>query len=55
MLKPKFLKIRSNEQGATILEYSMVLVGVALVCYLALSVIGTETRDSFDPVTSVLP
>ena len=38
-----------NEDGATAVEYAVMLALVIAVCFVVIAAIGTTTRDLFDP------
>jgi pilus assembly protein Flp/PilA len=43
-----------NEEGATMVEYGLMLALIAVVCLIAVGVVGTETDLTFDAVGTSL-
>ncbi|MGB9587201.1 MAG: Flp family type IVb pilin [Armatimonadota bacterium] len=39
-----------DEEGATMVEYALMLALIAVVCILAVTLIGTSARDKFNQV-----
>lgn len=39
-----------DEEGATMVEYALMLALIAVVCILAVTLIGTSARDKFNEV-----
>ena len=37
-----------DEEGATMVEYALMLALIAIVCIVAVTAIGTSARDTFD-------
>lgn len=42
-----FHRLLRDERGATMVEYALMLVLIALVCFLAVQVLGTSTSTGF--------
>jgi pilus assembly protein Flp/PilA len=51
-LLKKFVK---EEEGATMVEYGLMVGLIAVVCILAVTTLGTTIRDLFTDVTEALP
>ncbi len=45
----------SSEKGASMLEYSLLAVLIAVVCIAAVTLIGSDTSVAFSRVASVFP
>src|SRR5690606_526153 len=45
---------RRPERGAALVEYSMLLVLIALICWAAVAAVGRETSDEFEAVATTL-
>lgn len=43
-----------SEDGPTAVEYAIMLALIIVVCIATIGVLGTNTRDSFNPVVNVL-
>lgn len=41
-------RMRSDERGASLVEYALLVALIALVCFVAVVFLGTETSESFD-------
>lgn len=39
----------ANEDGATAVEYAVMLALIIVVCFVVISAIGTTTKELFDP------
>lgn len=48
-----FRDIFWQEDGATAVEYAVMLALVIAVCFVVIAAIGTTTRDLFDPNSSI--
>ncbi len=48
-------KLLSNKKGQGLVEYGLIIAGVALICAAAVSVFGHKTSDLIAAVASVLP
>lgn len=44
-----------RRQGQALVEYAMLLAGIALVCVVAVAVLGAKTADVFAVVAAVIP
>ncbi len=42
----------SNERGAALVEYALLLALIAVVCIVALQVLGTQAADKFSTIGS---
>jgi Flp pilus assembly pilin Flp len=49
------LKSRRQKRGAALVEYGLIVAGVALVCVVAVSIFGHKTGQLFAAAGSVLP
>jgi pilus assembly protein Flp/PilA len=47
-------KFRKNQDGASLIEYALLVSLIALVCILAITGIGTQVSTSFNSVSSSL-
>ena len=45
----------SDEEGATMVEYALMLALIAIVCILVITVLGTKTGETFDSAQTQLP
>lgn len=50
-----FHKARSAKRGAALVEYGLIVAGVALVCIVAVSVFGEKTGQVIAASASILP
>lgn len=48
-------KLFSNKKGQGLVEYGLIIAGVALICAAAVSVFGHKTSDLISAVAAVLP
>ncbi len=48
-------KLFRNKKGQGLVEYGLIIAGVALICAAAISVFGHKTSDLISAVTAVLP
>lgn len=48
-------KMFSNKKGQGLVEYGLIIAGVALICAAAVSVFGHKTSDLIAAVATVLP
>ena len=48
-------KLFSNKKGQGLVEYGLIIAGVALICAAAVSVFGHKTSDLIAAVATVLP
>lgn len=48
-------KLFSNKKGQGLVEYGLIIAGVALICAAAVSVFGHKTSDLISAVATVLP
>lgn len=44
-----------NKRGQGLVEYGLIIAGVALICAAAISVFGHKTNDLISAVTTILP
>ena len=51
----KMINFFKDEEGATMVEYALMLALIAIVCITAVTVIGTKARDVFVIAASSLP
>jgi pilus assembly protein Flp/PilA len=47
-------RFRSSESGATLVEYALLVALIAVVCIVALSVLGTNASTKFSTVGSAI-
>jgi pilus assembly protein Flp/PilA len=48
-------KFLNNKKGQGLVEYGLIIAGVALICAAAVSVFGHKTSDLIAAVTTILP
>lgn len=48
-------KMLSNKKGQGLVEYGLIIAGVALICAAAVSVFGHKTSDLIGAVATILP
>jgi len=48
-------KLFSNKKGQGLVEYGLIIAGVALICAAAVSVFGHKTSDLIAAVATILP
>lgn len=48
-------KFSTNKKGQGLVEYGLIIAGVALICAAAVSLFGHETNDLISAVATVLP
>jgi pilus assembly protein Flp/PilA len=48
-------KLFKNKQGQGLVEYALLIAGVALICAVGVSIFGHKTSDLIDAVAVVLP
>lgn len=48
-------KLIANKKGQGLVEYGLIIAGVALICAAAVSIFGHKTGDLFASVASILP
>jgi pilus assembly protein Flp/PilA len=48
-------KLISNKKGQGLVEYGLIIAGVALICAAAVSVFGHKTSDLISAVATILP
>lgn len=48
-------KLAKNRKGQGLVEYGLIIAGVALICAAAISVFGHKTSDLISAVATVLP
>lgn len=53
-LKERFWKFLKDEEGATAVEYAVMIVLIIVVCIAAITVVGTRSRDAFQTVANSL-
>ena len=49
------IRLLRNKKGQGLVEYGLLIAGVALICAAAVSVFGHKTSDLFAAVATVLP
>jgi pilus assembly protein Flp/PilA len=53
--KTNMRKFFSNKKGQGLVEYGLIIAGVALICAAAVSVFGHKTSDLISAVATILP
>jgi pilus assembly protein Flp/PilA len=48
-------RLGQNEKGATLVEYALIIAGVALIAAATISIFGHKTNDMLATTTAVLP
>ena len=48
-------KFFNNKKGQGLVEYGLIIAGVALICAVSVSVFGHKTSDLFAAVATILP
>lgn len=51
----KLNRTHNKKRGATLVEYGLLIAGVALICAAAVSIFGKKTNDLVGSVAAVLP
>ena len=54
-LKEKFQKFLRDEEGATAVEYAVMVALIIVVCIVAIGAIGTGANKAFNTVAESLP
>ncbi len=54
MLKNLVKKFRNREEGATMVEYGLMLALIAAVCIVAVTAIGTSANAIFEAIATAL-
>ena len=52
MLTLLFLKISDNDRGASMVEYSLLVLLIAIVALVAVTVAGTELSETYSEIAS---
>ena len=47
----KLLSFIKDDEGATMVEYALMITFIALVCVLSVTYLGTAVKKSFDDIT----
>lgn len=47
--------LRGKEEGASLVEYALLVALIALVCIAAVTTLGTKISDVFTSITTKLP
>jgi pilus assembly protein Flp/PilA len=55
MIRRTLRKFLKNNKGAALVEYGLLIAGVALICAAAVSIFGHKTSDIIGTVAAVLP
>jgi pilus assembly protein Flp/PilA len=55
MIRRFFSRLRRDKKGQGLVEYGLLIAGVALICAAAVSVFGHKTNDMIAAVTAILP
>ena len=48
-------KMFTNKKGQGLLEYALILAGVALICLVAITMVGHKTNDLLAATATILP
>lgn len=48
-------KVLRNKKGQGLVEYGLIIAGVALICAATISVFGHKTSDLISAITTILP
>lgn len=51
----KFLTGKKEEEGASLVEYGLLVAGIAVLCVVAIYALGGRIRDLFDSITFTAP
>ena len=51
----RLAKLFQDEEGATMVEYALMLALIAIVCILVITALGTKTGETFDQAQQQLP
>jgi pilus assembly protein Flp/PilA len=50
----RMMNFFKDEEGATMVEYALMVAGIAVVCIAAVAAIGTNTNTTFNEVATAL-
>jgi pilus assembly protein Flp/PilA len=48
-------RLVKNEEGATLIEYGMLVMLIALLCIIAVQTLGSKVSNGFNSANSLLP
>jgi len=51
----RLMDIMRDEEGATMVEYALMLALIAVVCIVAVTAVGTKARDTFKGIETGMP
>jgi len=54
LLSAAIRSIVKNEEGATMVEYGLMLALIAIICIVAVSIVGTNASDIFSNIATSL-
>ena len=54
-MKAFFGRLRKDKKGAALVEYALLVGGIALICLVAVTFIGHKTNDILSSVAAILP
>jgi pilus assembly protein Flp/PilA len=54
-IKVRIKRLMSNEDGAALIEYGMLVLLVALLCIVAVKSIGSKVSNGFNSANTLLP
>jgi pilus assembly protein Flp/PilA len=55
MIREFFSRLRRDKKGQGLVEYGLLIAGVALICAAAVSLFGHKTSDMIGAVATILP
>lgn len=55
MIRPFFVKLLGDKRGAALVEYGLLIAGVALISAAGVSIFGAKTSNLVGAIASVLP
>lgn len=54
MMINKLMSLFKDEDGATMVEYALMLALIAIICIVAVSLVGQRARDKFNSIADCL-
>ena len=51
----KLLKFLKDEEGATMVEYALMLALIAIICIVAVTAVGTKASQTFQSIADTMP
>ncbi len=55
MIRKFFSRLRRDKKGQGLVEYGLLIAGVALICAAAVSLLGHKTNDMIAAVAAIMP